>query len=68
MTSDEAAANWANGGYRDALGCTKAFEHQISGVLLDNAHLDAPLPQSDAKSIRLYDQFLGVHLTVPLAV
>ena len=34
-------------GYREAFGCPVAFEQAFSGVLLDNALLDAPLPASE---------------------
>lgn len=50
-------------GYREAFGCPVAFEQAFSGVLLDNAVLDAPLPQADAQLARLHQQ----HATQRLA-
>lgn len=41
-------------GYTAAFGCPVAFEQAFSGVLLDNALLDAPLPQADAQLARLH--------------
>lgn len=51
-------------GYRDAFGCPVAFEQAFSGVLLDNALLDAPLPQADAQLARLHHQHAAERLAV----
>lgn len=51
-------------GYRDAFGCPVAFEQAFSGVLLDNALLDAPLPQADAELARLHHQYAAQRLAV----
>lgn len=49
-------------GYREAFGCPVAFEQAFSGVLLDNAVLDAPLPQADAQLARLHHQHAAQRL------
>ena len=41
-------------GYRAAFGAPVAFEQAFSGVLLDNAVLDAPLPRADARGERFH--------------
>ena len=51
-------------GYREAFGCPVAFEQAFSGVLLDNALLDAPLPQADAQLARLHHQYAAQRLAV----
>lgn len=51
-------------GYREAFGCPAAFEQAFSGVLLDNALLDAPLPQADAQLARLHHQYAAQRLAV----
>ncbi len=50
-------------GYREAFGCAVEFEQAFSGVLLDNALLDAPLPQADEQLARLHRE----HATTRLA-
>ena len=51
-------------GYREAFGCPVAFEQAFSGVLLDNALLDARLPQADAQLARLHHQYAAQRLAV----
>ena len=51
-----------NAGYRDAFGCPVAFEQAFSGVLLDNAVLDAPLPQADAQLAQMHHQYAQARL------
>ena len=51
-------------GYREAFGCPVAFEQAFSGVLLDNALLDVPLPQADAQLARLHHQYAAQRLAV----
>ncbi|HRY87420.1 MAG TPA: AraC family transcriptional regulator [Rubrivivax sp.] len=53
-----------NPGYRDAFGCPVAFDQAFSGVLLDNAVLDAPLPQADAQLARLHHEHAAQRLAV----
>jgi AraC-like DNA-binding protein len=50
-------------GYREAFGCCAVeFEQAFSGVLLDNALLDAPLPQADAQLAQLHHQHAAARL------
>ncbi|WP_313073623.1 AraC family transcriptional regulator [Melaminivora sp.] len=49
-------------GYRATFGCPVAFEQAFSGVLLDNAVLDAPLPRADALSQRLHGRHAAARL------
>ncbi len=51
-------------GYGAAFGCPVAFEQAFSGVLLDNAALDAPLPQADAQLAHLHHQYAAQRLAV----
>lgn len=44
------------GGYRDVFPCPIEFGQAYSGLLLDNAALDAPLPQANALFARLHEQ------------
>ena len=50
------------GGYRVAFGCAVRFEQAFSGVLLDNAVLDAPLPQANARAQRLHGRDAAARL------
>jgi AraC-like DNA-binding protein len=43
-------------GYREVFACPVAFGQAFSGVLLDNALLDAALPQADAQQARWHQQ------------
>lgn len=49
-------------GYQDAFGCPAFFEQAFSGLLLDNALLDAPLPQADARLARVHEAHTAAHL------
>lgn len=49
-------------GYREALHASVAFEQAFNGVELDNAVLDAPLPQADAQLARLHGQYAQARL------
>lgn len=49
-------------GYREMFQCPVAFEQAFSGVLLENALLDAPLPQADAQLARLHRQYAQARL------
>jgi len=44
-------------GYHAIFQCPVEFEQAFSGVLLDNAELDAALPQADAQLARLHHQY-----------
>jgi AraC-like DNA-binding protein len=43
-------------GYEEAFGCAVDFEQAFSGLLVDNALLDRPLPQADPQFARLHQQ------------
>lgn len=49
-------------GYRAVFRCTVAFDQAFSGVLLDNALLDAPLPRADARLARAHHQRAAARL------
>lgn len=49
-------------GYREVFGCRIEFNQAYSGLLIDNAALDAPLPQSDAQLARLHEQHAATQL------
>ena len=49
-------------GYRETFQCPVEFEQAFSGVRLDNALLDAPLPQADAQLARLHRQYAQARL------
>lgn len=49
-------------GYRRTFRCPVEFEQAFNGVLLDNALLDAPLPQADAQLARLHEQYARARL------
>ncbi|MFO8142068.1 MAG: AraC family transcriptional regulator [Marinobacter sp.] len=44
-------------GYQAVFACPVAFEQAFSGLLVDNAELDSPLPQSDPGLSKLHEQF-----------
>lgn len=46
-------------GYRHAFGCPVDFEQAFSGMQIDNALLDRPLPQADVQFARLHQQQLA---------
>jgi AraC-like DNA-binding protein len=52
----------APGGYHAALQCPVEFDQAFSGVLLDNALLDAPLPQADAQLAQVHQQYAAARL------
>lgn len=49
-------------GYRDAFGCAAEFEQAFSGMLLDNAVLDSPLPQADPEFAQVHVQYAAARL------
>lgn len=49
-------------GYRAAFHCPVEFEQAFSGLLLDNALLDAPLPQADAQLASVHRQYAAARL------
>lgn len=49
-------------GYREVFQCPVDFEQAFSGVLLDNAMLDAGLPQADAQRARVQQQYASARL------
>ena len=48
--------------YREVFACPVEFEQAFSGVLLDNAVLDAPLPQADAQLAQMHHQYAQARL------
>jgi AraC-like DNA-binding protein len=48
--------------YREVFQCPVEFEQAFSGVLLDNAVLDAPLPQADAQLAQMHHQYAQARL------
>lgn len=49
-------------GYREVFGCPIEFNQAYSGLLIDNAVLDAPLPQANAQLARLHEQYAATQL------
>lgn len=49
-------------GYRDAFRCPVDFEQAFSGVLVDNALLDRPLPQADRRLAQVHEQVTAARL------
>ena len=49
-------------GYREVFQCPVDFEQAFSGVLLANAHLDAPLPQANAQLAQAHQQQAAARL------
>lgn len=49
-------------GYREVFGCPTEFNQAYSGLLIDNAVLDAPLPQANAQLARLHEQYAADQL------
>jgi AraC-like DNA-binding protein len=49
-------------GYREVFQCPVDFEQAFSGVLLDNAMLDAALPQADAQLAQMHHQYAQARL------
>jgi AraC-like DNA-binding protein len=48
--------------YQKAFGCAVDFDQAFSGLLIDNALLDQPLPQADPQFARLHEQQLASRL------
>ncbi len=48
--------------YREVFQCPVEFEQAFSGVLLDNAVLDASLPQADAQLAQMHHQYAQARL------
>ncbi len=48
--------------YREVFQCPMEFEQAFSGVLLDNAVLDASLPQADAQLAQMHHQYAQARL------
>lgn len=51
-------------GYRAVLGCPVDFHHAFSGLLIDNALLDQPLPQADARLAALHESHAAEKLAL----
>ncbi len=49
-------------GYREVFGCPVDFEQAFSGILVDNALLDRPLPHADARLAQVHRQYSTAHL------
>jgi len=49
-------------GYQAVFACPVEFEQAFSGLLLDNAILDTPLPQADAQLARVHQQHAAARL------
>lgn len=49
-------------GYQEVFACPVEFEQAFSGLLVDNAVLDRPLPQADPQFARLHQQFATARL------
>lgn len=49
-------------GYQSVLQCPVDFEQAFSGLLLDNAALDQPLPQADAQLAAVHHQYAAARL------
>jgi AraC-like DNA-binding protein len=50
------------GGYHAVFHCPVEFDQAFSGVLLDNAVLDAPLPQANAQLAQVHQQHAAARL------
>jgi len=48
--------------YRRVFGCPVDFEQALSGLLVDNAVLDRPLPQADAQLAQVHEQYTATRL------
>lgn len=49
-------------GYAEVFACPVEFEQAFSGLLVDNAVLDRPLPQADPQFARVHEQFSAARL------
>ncbi len=50
------------GAYQEVFGCPVEFEQAFNGLLLDNALLDQPLPQADARLAQLHEHYAAAQL------
>ena len=50
-------------GYQAAFNCPVEFEQAFSGVLVDNAVLDQPLPQADPELAQVHERYTTARLT-----
>ncbi|HCT39779.1 MAG TPA: AraC family transcriptional regulator [Moraxellaceae bacterium] len=48
--------------YHDAFGCPVEFEQAFSGLLVDNAMLDQPLPQADPQLAQVHEHYTAARL------
>lgn len=48
--------------YREVFGCPVDFEQAFSGLLVDNAALDRPLPQADVQLAQVHAQYTAARL------
>jgi AraC-like DNA-binding protein len=62
-------------GYHEVFACPVEFEQAFSGLLVDNAELDRPLPQADPQLAQVHEQYtaarlaaLGIHSISAIAV
>lgn len=49
-------------GYREVFGCPVDFEQAFSGLQVDNAVLDKPLPQADPQLAKMHEQYTSARL------
>jgi AraC-like DNA-binding protein len=49
-------------GYRDVFACPVDFEQAFSGIRVDNAMLDQPLPQADPQFAKVHEQYAAARL------
>lgn len=49
-------------GYHEVFGCPVDFEQAFSGLQVDNALLDKPLPQADPLLAKMHEQYSSAHL------
>jgi len=49
-------------GYRNVFACPVEFEQAFSGLLVDNAVLDQPLPQADPQFAKVHEQYTDARL------
>lgn len=49
-------------GYQGVFGCPVDFAQAFSGLLVDNALLDRPLPQADARLAQVHEQYTAARL------
>ena len=49
-------------GYRNVFACPVEFEQAFSGILVNNALLDQPLPQADPQFAKVHEQYTDARL------